>query len=288
MKLSSAIYATVMTTTLSGCSTIWNWTWIWTWKVQTPEYANISPISPQEMSQYWWIMTRSIIINGKEKIEWICHFSKVRIPSDKKLQEEYKTKTWKDWHNTGWDTYTVTARHCIDTSMWDVRSDRRIDVVAIRSLNRLENPSGVVFRSIDKPPVLERSSYDEANIDSRSLVLRACIPHISKNASYCFKLEWKTYSEWAFWQRYFFYRIADILPFIKQAWRTCKNDPTVSWTSGMIVTENSKAFGVVSNGTDICKAITQWKTFGLLGVEVLRNTVNSWLGAQWKTLIIPN
>lgn len=290
MNFSHLAYTTLAAWMISWCSTL-SYTpiqWNRTDNLPTPELAKISAISPEEMQKYGWIMTRNYIKGQKEKIAWICHYSKVRIPSNPEIRNKYKKETWKDWYTTWWDTYTVTARHCVDTSMWSVRNDNTVDVVAVRSLNRLWNSAGITFRSVDKPPVLERSDLDENTIGSTPLILRACVPHATKNTAHCFKIEGRTYSEWQYWQRYFFYKIAELIPFLEQAGRNCSNDASVSWTSGMIVTENDRAFAVVSNGIDICKASIKGSIHGVLWIETLRNSLYSLPWSIGKTEIIPN
>jgi hypothetical protein len=289
MKLGSGIVTGAVIIWLSGCGTPVKHNPLQGDPLNTsPTLARISSIPSSEVTRYWWIMTRIVKDWVRDKIMWICHFSRVLFPSTPEIRDEFENTTKRKWDATGGDVYTVTARHCIDMNMGRVRKDSTIDIVAIRSLNRYWDPNGVKFSSMDRPPVLERSEHDEKSIGATELTLRACIPHASKNSAHCFKMVWRTYSEWMYGQRRFYYRIADLIPFLDQAGRSCENDATVSWTSWMIVTEWEKAYAVVSNNIDMCKLTIRWQTIWLLWIEPLRNTANSLPGIPWKTHIIPN
>lgn len=252
-----------------------------------PELVKISSISPAEFKTVWGIMTFHRRIDN---ILWgICHFSKVNIPSTPWLRADYKSRTWADWYKTGGDVYTLTAKHCLDTSMTAMDAKKEIDIVAIRSLSRLTASWPTIIKSIDTPPVLERSDYDEVSIENKPVTLRACVPHRKNNTAHCIKMEWRTYPTWLYGQRAMYFSIKDILPILKSAWRSCEIDDGLSWISGMVITDTSnRAYAVVSTWSSICTIATLGATNGAMNIEPLRNTGNSLPWESWRTAIIAN
>lgn len=264
----------------------------WPWDYRS--LAQIRDISAEEMSAYGWIMTMHHKWTGL--LLSSCHYGKVRLPSSPSQRENYKARTWMDWYSTGGDTYINTAVHCV-FNMRDKKPWTYQDALVIRSLKRLTENQQIVFKTIDNPPVLERSEFDEVSIWPLPVVVRTCLQHVSENIAHCFELKWRTYPNGKYGQRELFYEIRWVESIIEKTGRNCKsildgskNTDSFAGMSGMTVVDyRGNAYGVVSNWF---RSLCEFKELGWvnapLRIEPLRNTAYSDPGSVGKSIIVEN